>query len=87
MNAGMRDTIEGEIRRVVSHEIGSALSAGMGPGSAVPMLKTPSTPVLPELDYKALLERDIENKDYETAFTKVWCKYYLMKLILGPWNE
>jgi hypothetical protein len=70
MNNGLRDTIGTEIRKVVAQEISSAL-AGSARGH-VPMLKTPSTPVLPELDYKILLERDIENKDYETAFTKVW---------------
>lgn len=46
--------------------------ANGGAGSGIPLLKTPSTPVLPELDYKLALETDLENKDYEGAFTKVY---------------
>lgn len=67
---GLKDTLSGEIQRVVSQEFSSALATSNGV-SGVPLLKTPSTPVLPELDYKILLERDLEAKDYEAAFTKV----------------
>ncbi|KAL3896566.1 MAG: hypothetical protein SGCHY_003988 [Lobulomycetales sp.] len=62
--------IREEVRRVVAQEINSALVANGGAGSGIPLLKTPSTPVLPELDYKLALETDLENNDYEGAFTK-----------------
>lgn len=69
MNETIARTIGIEVRKTLQQEYGVLGSiAEKGKRGSI---NSPSTPIIPEVDIKAEITKDLEYNDFESAFTKV----------------